>query len=123
MAEFIKERGIKCHPLYYDEQGNFHVERRLGCMGCPLMYYKKRIEDFKRHPKMVRFWCRYGKQYLDSHPNVKVHEHFKDAFEWFACNTLYNELGDFKDNWEHDRQGMSAKEYLEKFFSVSLDNL
>lgn len=36
VAEFIAERGIKCHPLYYDEHGTFHPERRLGCIGCPL---------------------------------------------------------------------------------------
>lgn len=36
VAEFIKERGIKCHPLYYDENGEFCVERRLGCIGCPM---------------------------------------------------------------------------------------
>lgn len=36
VERFIKERGIKCHPLYYDEEGNFHVERRLGCIGCPM---------------------------------------------------------------------------------------
>ena len=30
ITDFITERGIKCHPLYYDEDGTFHVERRLG---------------------------------------------------------------------------------------------
>ena len=29
VARFVQERGIQCHPLYYDEQGNFRVERRL----------------------------------------------------------------------------------------------
>lgn len=36
VERFITERGIKCHPLYYDEQGNFCVKRRLGCIQCPL---------------------------------------------------------------------------------------
>ena len=36
VAEFIKDRGIKCAPVYYDEQGRFQVSRRLGCIGCPL---------------------------------------------------------------------------------------
>lgn len=123
VAEFIEERKIKCHPLYYDENGNFHVERRLGCMGCPLMYYRKRIEDFKRHPKMVRFWCRWGKQYFDTHPDVKTHEYFSDVFEWFVCNTFYNDMDDYNRKWEHDRDGKTAKEFLEEYFSISLDNL
>lgn len=41
VAEFIKDRGIKCHSLYYDETGTFHPERRLGCVGCPLQSRKK----------------------------------------------------------------------------------
>lgn len=35
VARFVEERKIKCHPLYYDEAGRFHPERRLGCIGCP----------------------------------------------------------------------------------------
>lgn len=50
VAQFIAERGIKCHPLYYDEQGNFHVERRLGCIGCPLRSDKGKA-DFLKYPR------------------------------------------------------------------------
>lgn len=35
VEEFIKERNIKCHPIYY-RVGQFDVTKRLGCMGCPL---------------------------------------------------------------------------------------
>lgn len=35
VVEFITERGIKLHPLYYTD-GKIDVKRRLGCMGCPL---------------------------------------------------------------------------------------
>lgn len=123
--------GIKCHPLYYDEQGNFHVERRLGCVGCPLQYYKKRIEDFKRHPKMVRFWCRYGQRYLDSHPDVKTHEYFDDVFEWFTCNLFYRSIDEFRVDWSKHvdgqmdlfSQGRSCKSFLEDYFGIRLDNL
>ena len=48
VREFILERGIVCHPLYYDADGVFHVERRLGCMGCPLMYYNSNLEFEKK---------------------------------------------------------------------------
>lgn len=89
IAEYIAERGIVCHPLYYDEQGNFHVERRLGCIGCPLAYFKKRILDFERYPRMVRFWCRAGKRFMDGHPDSYVHGLFDDVFEWFVCELFY----------------------------------
>lgn len=60
VAEFVAERGIKCHPLYYDDAGAFHVERRLGCLCCPLMSQRKRIEEFKKWPKMLNYYIRGG---------------------------------------------------------------
>ncbi len=60
IEEFIRAEGIKCHPLYYDEDGNFHVERRLGCIGCPLKSRKQRIEDFKRHPNFIKLYTSGG---------------------------------------------------------------
>jgi hypothetical protein len=77
----------------------------------------------KRHPKMVRFWCRWGKQYFDSHPDVKTHEYFSDVFEWFVCNTFYKDMDDYNSKWEHDRDGKSARKFLEEYFYISLDNL
>ena len=53
VAEFIKERNIKCHPLYYIG-GQFDVTKRLGCMGCPLASRKKRIQFFKENPKWLK---------------------------------------------------------------------
>ena len=53
---FIKERNIKCHPMYYDMSGVFHVETRLGCMCCPIASKKKRIEEFLKRPKMVKMY-------------------------------------------------------------------
>lgn len=35
IEEFVRERNIDCHSLYY-ENGRFDVTKRLGCMGCPL---------------------------------------------------------------------------------------
>lgn len=62
VTEFIHERGIKCAPVYYDEQGVFHPERRLGCMCCPLASRKHRIAEFKKYPNMVKLYCRGGGQ-------------------------------------------------------------
>ena len=46
VKNYILDRGIRCHPLYYDENGDFRVERRLGCMGCPLA--SKAKDNFKK---------------------------------------------------------------------------
>lgn len=48
----ITEKSLECHPLYYDENGHFHVERRLGCIGCPLQGDRGRA-DFIRYPKLL----------------------------------------------------------------------
>lgn len=58
VEEFIADRKIRCHPLYYDEDGKFNVERRLGCQGCPIMGRKKRVEFFKSNPKWLKAWIR-----------------------------------------------------------------
>lgn len=53
VADFINAHGIKCHPLYYNEDGKFCVERRLGCIGCP-MQSDNGVADFVKYPKMLR---------------------------------------------------------------------
>ena len=60
VAEFIAERGIKCHPLYYDSDGLFHAERRLGCIGCPMQTKRQRIADFAKYPRFVNLYLRGG---------------------------------------------------------------
>ena len=116
--EFVRVTNIKCHPLYYDENGAFHVERRLGCMGCPLQYRKKRIEDFCSYPRMLRFYVRYGMRYLSSHPNVKTHQYFRDVYEWLACDLFFGSVEKFKcANYAPNE----AKERLETYFGINLD--
>lgn len=86
IEDFVKERNIKLHPLYYDNKGNFISERRLGCMCCPLASKKQRILEFMKYPNMVnkefmrenlfgeKFDC---KKYLSEKFNIK----FKDNEE------------------------------------------
>lgn len=88
IERFIKEREIKCHPLYYDEQGNFHVERRLGCMGCPLMSAKQRVEFFLENPKMLKLWIRNAQIWHDSHTSNKTSIRFNHD----ACNQMFQQL-------------------------------
>lgn len=46
ILEFIEDRKIKLHPLYYKPDGKIDVKKRLGCMGCPLMSAKKKKRFF-----------------------------------------------------------------------------
>lgn len=122
VAEFVNVTKTKCHPLYYDEKGVFHVERRLGCMCCPLMYRKKRVSEFKKYPKMLRFYCRYGKQYLESHKDAKVAKAFNNVYEWILCDLFFKDYNSFKESTQRlDGEPLDAKVFLERHFGVNLD--
>jgi len=94
VERFVKWRGLQLAPVYYDEDGTFHVERRLGCVGCPLKSDCGK-SDFKKYPKMLKAWLRAGKVYMDTHPHSRavakfatvygmmVHDLFFDSFEGY----------------------------------------
>lgn len=119
---FIMERGIRCHPLYYDEKGNFHVERRLGCVGCPLAYRKHRIEEFKQFPGMVRLYIHAAQLYLNDHPNSKMFGYLKDASEWFTMSLYCNSKEDFKYKFGKTlfTPPIDCKKFLEDQFNIKL---
>lgn len=121
IVEFAKDRNITFAPVYYDEQGNFHPERRLGCMCCPLASKKHRIEDFKAHPKMVRLYLRGIQRYIDTHPNSKMAQTY-DCYQAFAHDVFFNEKGQWK---KLNCEGLfdfipDYKEFLERQFGIDL---
>lgn len=89
VEEFIKERCIKLHPLYYNEDGSLNIKKRLGCMGCPLKH-DNGLADFKAHPKLVRAWLRAGQKWWDSHPNIRSKENFSDIYELFVSSIFFD---------------------------------
>lgn len=121
---FIKERNIKCHPLYYDKKGKFHVERRLGCMGCPLASRRKRIAEFKAHPNMVKMYCRQGEIYRKNHLNSPNHEKFQTVCDWFVFTLYCNNINDFHKKFGatpiFGNDAIDTKAFLEKEFGINL---
>lgn len=86
VKEFVDYYKVKCHPLYYDNKGIFHPERRLVCMCCPLASPTKRIEQFKKYPNMVKFYIRNGDIWLKSHTHTLTAKKYKDVYEWFVVD-------------------------------------
>ena len=128
VADFIEERGIKCHPLYYDENGRFDVTRRLGCMCCPLASKRKRIEEFRKHPIMVRQYIRNASYYFDNHyknTNRKGKTLFNSVFEFFTMQVFTESMQEFKERFGPNLfdDGIDCKKFLEEYFNVSLDGL
>lgn len=123
IEEFIADRGIRCHPLYYDEQGNFHVERRLGCIGCPLAGKKKVIDTFRQYPKFAKAYIRAAGIYLKTHPNAKVGNVCEDGYQFFFLRYFYRDrFKYFKESIEGGIFGEKPdiKKYLENLFKIEL---
>ena len=123
--EFIVERGIKLHPLYYREDGSLDLAKRLGCMCCPLAYYKKRLEEFKKYPGMVKAYIRCGNEYLRSHPDSKLAEQYSDVYEYFVANAFFDNHRDYaKAKLECIFSGKpDYKQLIEDYFKIQLPNL
>lgn len=98
VVEFIEERGIRLHPLYYREDGTIDSKRRLGCMCCPLAYYRKRIDYFRRYPGMVRAYCRAAERYRQSHPDVETVGKYSDVYEWFTREVFFERQSWWEDH-------------------------
>lgn len=121
VTRFVALRGIKCHPLYYDEQGNFHVERRLGCMGCPLAG-DRGLKDFKKMPKLARAWIMAGKRYIEDHPHNQATIKFQNAYNLFYHNVFCESYADYQHKISEDLWGerIDCKAELEKYFGIDL---
>ena len=121
VVEFVKERGIKCHPLYYDEQGNFHVERRLGCVGCPLVSKKNRKQHFKENKGMLKAWLLWGGRFLMRIKLKNKNLFFSDVYEWFTFELFYGNVNDFKNSKQSIFcDSIDYRKFLEDYFGVDL---
>ena len=59
IEDIVNEKSLECHPLYYDHNGKFCVERRLGCIGCPLQGDRGKL-DFLSYPILLKQVLRRG---------------------------------------------------------------
>lgn len=122
VSQFIAARGIKCHPLYYDEQGNFHVERRLGCIGCPLRSDKGKA-DFVKYPKLLKRLITSTQEWLDTHPNVKSREKYGNAYNKIFHNLFTNSYAEYQNlvtGGMFPETAIDTKKFLEDYFKIDL---
>ena len=124
VEEFIKERNIKCHPLYY-RGGQFDVTKRLGCMGCPLASRKKNIQFFKDNPRWLKAWIRAGqKRYTsEAYQNGKAKFKFKDAFEAMGYMLYCDSVEQFKEKTYGMFGDFDWKEFLQKEFKIDMSDI
>lgn len=119
VAEFIEERSIRCHPLYYDQLGKFHPERRLGCIGCPLKS-DAGVKDYKAYPKLFKQVVKAVLVWWETHPQAKSIGKFGTPFGLIAHNLLYHTY----EEWRADDNNLFGKTnwriVLENIFNTEL---
>lgn len=121
VERFIRERGVKCHPLYYDEQGNFHVERRLGCIGCPMQSDNGKAE-YKKHPKLLKARIKAHSRFIESHPNSKTKVYFGNSYNATFFQLFCTNLEEYREKMSPDLWGeqLDTKAFLEDYFKIEL---
>lgn len=119
IRDYILSEDIQCHPLYYDDMGHFCVNRRLGCLGCPLPADRS-INDFKQYPLLVRQWCRNLAVFRQKHHESKACTLFTDEFEQFSCNLFFRKYSDYL-NQNKGLFPYDCKRGLEEYFGVNLN--
>lgn len=123
VLNYIEENQIQLHPLYYREDGTIDIKRRLGCMCCPLKYYKSRVEEFRQHPVMVHAYCRAAQKFLKTHPNTKTAKKYTDVYQLFFRNLFFDEEKKWK-KWLADNETSllcirNYRQFLMDYFKVN----
>ena len=121
VARFVEERKISCHPLYYDEHGNFHPERRLGCIGCTMKSDNGK-SDYKAYPKLLKALIRSEKTFLESHPDCMSLKKFGNEYNLVFNDLFCSSYDDFLLKMSEDLFGnkLDTKAFLENYFGVEL---
>ena len=118
VREFIQDRGITLAPVYYDENGVLHTERRLGCIGCPLASRKQRLKELKKYPSIVRAYARALGKYRQTHDSKL----FRDEYEKLVRDLFFDKQEDFdkavNGGMFGDTERVDCKKFLENYFNI-----
>lgn len=119
VLQFISNRGIKLHPLYYRSDGTIDVSRRLGCQCCPLKS-DRGLSEFKANPRLVKMWIKAGQRYIDAHPNTKVAQIYGNAYEMFVKHLFFDTIKDYYEARSDMFGWIDCKKKLEEYFGIEL---
>lgn len=122
IKEFVTERGIKCHPLYY-RGGQFDVTQRLGCIGCPLQSRKKRLRQFEENPKFVRLYVRNAQVWFDAHTENGKQYKYGNAINAFVATLFFETYQDFYEHTYTLFGKTDWRKYLEGYFKIDLSDV
>lgn len=111
----INDNQIQCNPLYYDASGQFHVERRLGCLGCPLQGDRGRA-DFLQYPILLKQIVKRYLRYVQTHPMNR------DPYDYLVYELFYSNHGETR--YQQTFHGLfpapDPKLFMEDYFHITL---
>lgn len=121
VINFTVSRHLRLHPRYYRKDGTIDPKQRLGCMCCPLAYFRKRIAYFKERPVMVRQYIRAGQRFRDTHPDAETLTMYADVYEWFVRDVFF----ETQKQWDAHKQSIFGdavdyKAFIERQFNINL---
>jgi phosphoadenosine phosphosulfate reductase len=118
--DFVNERKIQCHPLYYINE-KFDVTKRLGCMTCPLKS-DKGLSDFKKYPNLVKAYIRAGiiwwNKPRDKEPSSK--NKFESVYDLFVHNIFFDSYQSFQESKNGMFGSVDCKQFLMDYFKIEL---
>lgn len=115
IAYLVNKHSIQMHPHYYDHTGSFCVDRRLGCIGCPLQSDRGRM-DFLRYPKLLKQVIERGVKFHENHGRTR-----HDAYLNIVYNLFYSNHGNHKyDQAYRGLFDVDPKQTLEEYFLFDL---
>lgn len=111
----IERYNIECHPLYYDHEGKFRVERRLGCIGCPLQGDRGKME-YLMYPKLLKQVILRGIKFHERMGRTKHDAYLNMVYNLFYSNHGYKKFRQtYFGLFETD-----PKTVLEEYFFIDL---
>lgn len=123
VERFIKERGIKLAPVYYDADGNFDVKKRLGCICCPMTSRKKLCEEYKKYPKFLKAEIKALAEYQRNKPGRKSTMRFKTPYNQMFYHIFCDNLDQYETRVNGGLlpdSGIDTKKFLEDYFKIDL---
>lgn len=120
VAEFVKTRGLKLHPHYYDEQGNLDVKRRVGCIGCPLASGNG-VKEYLLYPQIFRARVKAFCRWWEAHPNSKTATSFSTPYDALYMKLFCQNMEEYHERTGGMFGGVDIKKWLEDYFKITLD--
>ena len=102
-----------------NEDGTFNVEKRLGCIGCPLKS-DNGLSDFEKYPNLVKAWINAGAAWWNTHPNIKSRKKFESIYDLFVQDVFFKSYTKFRE-WKYGLfETVDCKKFLEDYFKIKL---